>query len=202
MTGEVMRGATRARAYIEAHLRSSMPPLIIEARSQWNIPDWKLPLPAVYDAYDPLTASVYPIIGSLVSRTSGWRRNDYNEHGEEVYEATYAMRVFVWTITAVDPQGVWESPEYDSAMRMRDDLLGITRSAILSTPSLGMKGIARVNEGTLTEDYLDAIKLSKENSRWAAGGTLSFDMQVVESNFLPIIGEADTVSVDVDLLVP
>jgi hypothetical protein len=112
------------------------------------------------------------------------------------------MRVFVWTITAVDPQGVWESPEYDSAMRMRDDLLGITRSAILSTPSLGMKGIARVNEGTLTEDYLDAIKLSKENSRWAAGGTLSFDMQVVESNFLPIIGEADTVSVDVDLLVP
>jgi hypothetical protein len=27
-------------------------------------------------------------------------------------------------------------------------------------------------------------------------------MQVVESNFLPIIGEADTVSVDVDLLVP
>jgi hypothetical protein len=179
-----------------------MPPMILTARQQWAIPNWQLPLPQANDAYDPMTASVYPIVGSLVSRSTNWARIDINENAEEVYEASYSMRVFLWAMTCVDPNGVWEDPMYDSAMRTRDDLLAIMKSAILAKPSLGKKGIVTVNEKTLTEDYLDAVKPHQDNPRWIAGGMLSFDMKMSESNYAPKIADADTVSVDAGLLTP
>lgn len=200
-----MRSATNARAYIEDHLSIEMPKLITAARAQWNVADWQLPMPTAYNAYDPLSVSVYPIVGSLVSRSTGWARVDINDHAEEVYEAYYSMRVFVWALTGYNPDPnvqAWEQPEYDSAMRIRDDLLAIMKSCILATPSLGKKGIVKVNERTMTEDYLEAIKLSTQNNRWAAGGVLSFDMQVTESNYAPKIADADTVSVSAGLLTP
>ena len=150
------------------------------------------------DPYDPLTDNKFTMNGSLVSRTRNWRMNDISDVAEQKYSAVYDVRVFLWVRTPQDPQGKWMEPSYDTALRLRDDMLAITRSCLLTTPSLGSGGAARVNEGTMAEDYLDAFKSGDQNPRWMAGGTISFELNVAEQNYKEKIGNANTFIIDSD----
>lgn len=203
MTGPLMRGAGTARKIIADFLASDLPPYITLARTQWALQSWQLPVPVRYDSYDPLTVSAYPMVGSLVTRTREWVRNDITSAAEEVYQATYSVVLFVWVKTAYDSVAQkYEEPEYDSALRQRDDLLALMRTCILAKPSLGEPGVSRVDENTLSEDYLDAIKSNDQNPRWMAGGTITFDMSLVEQNYQTPLGAANTFTIEEDLLDP
>lgn len=191
-----MRGATTARQYVSSFLQLQFPPLLVKARQDWSLPEYRLPTPVRYDAYDPLTMSAYPMIGSLVRRTSRWTRNDLTAQGEPVYSARYSMQVFLWVSTPVDQNGVYSTDPYIETLRLRDDEMGLLRSCLLTTPSLNSNGKLDIDESTLTEDYLDAIKLSKESNTWIAGGTLSFEMRVSETAYVPQIGTVETTHVE------
>lgn len=200
MPEELMRGATHARQYLEDFLRDRYPHFIVAARQQWGLETHELPMPLRYDSYDPLQVVEYPIIGSIVSRTNNWRRVDVNTHGEEVYRSVYSVRAFLWVRTPRDEQGNWMLPEYDTCLRVRDDMTALMRTCILGTPSLNSGGACTVQENTLVEDYLDAIKSSPQTPQWMAGATLSFDMVMHEANYLPTVGTADTITVSEELL--
>ena len=197
----LMRGATVARAIIENYLRDNLPDLLVVARDQWTLTEYELPDPAGYDSYDPLTANAFPMIGSLVSRTRNWRQRDITDLGEQVYSATYDVKVFLWVRTPATEDGGWEQPVYDSALRLRDDLLAAVRSCILTRPSLGSNGAAQVNEGTMVEDYLDAFKAagSDQNPRWMCGGVLNFEMVLDEQNYQEAAGIAETIGIDTNM---
>lgn len=197
----IMRGAGKARQIIATHLATDMPMLIAAARDQWGLEEWQLPVPVRYDSYDPLMVDNYPTVGSLVTRTNDWRRTDITPDAAEVYEATYSMQVFVWCRTLAKPDGTYETPEYDSVLRVRDDMLALIRGCLLRKPSFGSP-VCQMDEGSLTEDYLDAIKGSDQSPRWMSGGTLSFNIELVEENYQQGIGTADTVEVETGLLIP
>lgn len=192
----MMRGASYARKYIADYLSVAIPPLLEEARIEFGLQDFQLPDPLDYNSYDPLQFNKFPSIGSLVSRTSNWRRTDINDYAEEEYEGVYAVRVFIWCRTPELPNGTWEEPSYDAALRVRDDLLGLVRSALLGSPSLNSDGICAINEGTLAEDYYDAFKSNDQSSRWIAGGNLSFDMRVNERTYKDKLGVSENMKID------
>lgn len=192
----LMRGATNVRQIIADYLGSVVPAAIAIGRSQWELETWELPDPVRYDAYDPLTAQEFPVVGSLVSRTTGWVRNDYTPTMEEVYDAKYNVIVFLWVRTPLKPDGVWADPTYETTLRLRDDMLGIVRGCLLNTPSMNSNGQVRLNESTLTEEYLDAIKSSDQNSRWLAGASLSFELAVTETAYRVALGSADTITTE------
>lgn len=197
---DLMRGVTHVRQCIETHLSTKVPELLIVAREQWGLDQYTLPDPKKYNSYDPLTATEYPSIGSWASRTSGWQMQNLNNRGEEEYSAIYAVRLALWVRTPKTSDDVWIGPVYDTCLRVRDDMTAVVRSCILHSVSLGFPGVCRVRSETLSEDYLDAIKGS-DGSHWFAGTLFSFDMQMNESNYAPVISEGVTTgTVDAGLI--
>lgn len=180
MAGPIMRGATRAREFISTYLEGDLPKLITAARAEWGLEPHLLPYPVKYDSYDPLKMDDYPTIGSVIRRTGNWRRRDIID-AEEHYSANYSVMLFVWVATPEGPNG---NPDdtYGETLRLRDDMLGLIRSCLLTRPSFGSEGETKMNENTLSEDYLDAMRISEQSNLWLAGGTITFDMQVSEQN--------------------
>lgn len=196
----LMRGSTDVRAQIETFLSGNMPPYIIAARSEWQLEDWQLPTPARFDAYDPLETSVWPTVGSLVSKTSGWTMDGIVD-GAEHYSATYQVEVFLWVKTPERPEDNYrEGNDYEQTLRLRDDEIALLRTCLLAKPSLGSDGKMYMVEGTLNEDYSAAVKLSQEAPYWVAGGTLSFAMKVSESNVDVPLGVFEELELDVELM--
>lgn len=193
---QLMRGAAYARSFLSAYLSEAMPPLLAAARSEFLLEEWQLPNPLQYDCYDPLTMNVYPSIGSLVRSTGEWKRNDIID-AEEVYSARYKMMLFLWVKTPTDMDGVVSPDAYAETLALRDDMLGLMRSCVLTKPSLNSNGAVEVDEATLAEDYLDAIKHTQESPLWFAGGTLTFDMLVSERNRHTPLGTADEINTDI-----
>jgi hypothetical protein len=76
----------------------------------------------------------------------------------------------------------------------RDELLALLRSCLLMKPSLNSDGQVRMEENTLSESYMDAIKLG-DGARWTAGGSIQFDMKMRETNFGIQLGTADQITV-------
>lgn len=204
MNDMTMRGVTTVRKYIADFFAAQLPSLVPIARQQWGLQDYELPLPVRYDSYDPLSATDYPTLGSYVQTSNGWRRVDQGSMHQE-YKPRYACRAFVWVRTPnyVDPDTggtVWVEPEYDSAIRLRDDYLALMRQALLLVPSLSNPGVCSIDEGTLSEDYLEPIKPSTQSSRWLAGGIISFEMSVMETVYEQPIGAVDTTAVTAELM--
>ena len=191
-------GVSMMRKHMADHLAEALPPLIDAAREQYELEDWQLPYPLKYNAYDPLSADIYPCVGMFVTNSTAWTRVDINEMAEEVYEARYPVGVFLWVITPVLPDGGYESPQYDAAIRLRDDMTALLRSALLATPSLGSGGAMAVDERTVREDYPDAIKLSTQNDRYAAGGIINCEVRVRQTNYAAPLAVANDVVVEVE----
>lgn len=189
-------GAAMVRAHLAQFLSEAMPPLIMAARQQYGFADHLLPMPLSYKAYDPLSIKNYPSLGSYVTQSRRWTRVDVNAMGENVYEAVYAIRAFVWVRTPQTPEGVWIEPTYDTALDLRDRMLALMRSAMLATPSLGSNGKIALQEDTMTEDYLDGIKSNDQSPRWMVGGIVNIDAKVQESNYLLPLASANRVVVE------
>lgn len=194
----VPHGVSAMRRQVSTYLQQVMPPLITAARAQFGVADHMLPLPKKYDAYDPNSADVYPTIGMFTSGSTRWTRVDINASAEEVYEARFSTGIFIWVITPEKPDGGVETPQYDQTIRCRDDMLALLRSALLSAPSMGSGGGFALDEATVRETYPDAIDLSKQNDRWAAGGMINCEMRVRETNYTLPLAVAEQVVVEVE----
>jgi hypothetical protein len=192
----LMRGVTNLRGYVATFLEAQLPLYLAAARAQWNLEDHRLPTPLKYDSYDPMSSKDFPVVGMYVNRTGNWRRVGINPYAEEQYTGVYAVRLFIWCRTPRQEDEKWVEPEYDEALRVRDDELALLRTCLMRNPSLGSNGACRMEEGSLSEDYLEPI-LGSGGSHWLAGGILSFDVVFNEANYSPTINTAEDIQVTV-----
>lgn len=199
----LMRGVTSVRATIKQYLTTAMPAQINIARTQWALTSNLLPYPVRYDSYDPLAADLGagPVVGSMAVRSNNFGRIDWDAAGDEQYRINYAVRVFTWLKTphAVNNVNVLLHPEYEQTLKARDDMVAVLRSCILKDLSLGTAAndtpaVLTVNEGTLAEEYPDAMKKNEQINIWYAGGSIAFDVEVVESQYHVPLGTAATIT--------
>jgi hypothetical protein len=188
---KIARGATDLRTVVSTFLADATPALITKAREDWEVENWQLPFLTSFDTYEPneVTNDQFPFCGAFVVRNPRTTRFSQDHQAQNKYRTSYQVRVLVWARSCLKPDDTWEEPEYNSAIRLRDDLVAIVRQALLSTPSMGTEGDDDVphcvlNDETMIVDYFD-LKLSKGNTRWAAGASINFTVDATEQIWQP-----------------
>ena len=186
-------------------LRDRLPPYIELIRIQHPEFDQQL-LPDVgyWDAYDPYTAKSYPAIGMYVNGSDDYVMDDDTSFtGAQVYTAVYDTSIFVATRTAflgTDDAGVavWEQPERDSAMRIRDIYMGAIKSVLFNEPSFGTAGedvgLTKLQRGTYQEILPDPLNA---NGRFVASGVATANIEHRETTVPPVYGYFHNLDADV-----
>lgn len=196
----LMRGATLVRKGIAEYLKSELPKQRAYALGQWDLDEFTLPEISRIADYplrdiqhaDTLTVSVG------LGRANNFVRNDYSDRAEEQYEVRYGVRLYVALTTPDGPDGMTPDRAMAYTTTCRDDTIALIRSLLLSRPSLGQPDAFSMNENTLTEDYSDIISL--KGGRFSAAGFLAFDLTVDESQYRPILGTAEEITITANQL--
>jgi hypothetical protein len=184
-----MRGMTLLRRRVASFLEVTVPPLIDAAREQWPVEDPRLlPYPVKYDAYDMTLVEKFPAIGFTAINDRDHVRVDVNDCAEQEYWITYSMRMFILARSPEDEDGAFLGQPKDEAIRLRDDLLGIVKGALLQTPSLGDPANIRLDEGSITTDYLEPIMPNAQSRRWIAGSINAMEIKFREYTHLEPYG--------------
>lgn len=198
----IMRGPTLLRSYISTYLETAIPPLIDEARVQWDLDEYHLPYPLSYDAIDPSMVDKFPAIGAVVLNDRNHIREDWDLHAQQTYSAIYSVRLMVVARTPMDSNERWVQPEKESALRLRDDLTRLVHHAVLDTPSLGRPDEIRCNEGAMLTDYIEPFQANTQSKRWIGSSVVTLEIAFTESTWVPKIGDADTITVEEVILNP
>ena len=200
----LMRGAYLCRTLIMGYMREAVPRMSEFARDQWGT-DHNFDDVEFYEAYEALKMShgQGPTLSMSVSRTSGFRRVDYDPVMAEQYRAEYMIRMFVYCYTPDSeiPEELDEDQVVENArqqtMRQRDDLSAIVRACILDRLSLGHPDVFDVNEGSLVEEYSDGTPVPNASGRWLAACAFTFTVRVDESLYREQLGQVPATGVQV-----
>ena len=190
----LFRGATAVREAVVDYLTVAVPFVVNQARSDWGLDEYQLPLPVAYNAYEPYALDRWPIIGVNVTQSSGFSRVNVLPDGGNQYLSRYTIRVFTWVRTPMDENEKPIEPEYSESIRLRDDLAAVVRAALLRSGSLGQPAII-FNETSLSEDYSEATGV--KGDRFVAGVIHAFEIRFDESVPLIPLGVANTIDVSV-----
>lgn len=198
----IMRGGTLLRQYVNSYFETALPPLIDVARTQWGLDQYRLPYPAQYNAIDPTMVDSYPAIGSVVLNDRNHIREDYDLHAQQVYSAVFAVRVMVVVRSPLDAQDRWIQPEKEEALRLRDDMTRLVHDAVLDKPSLGRPNEIKCNESAMLTDYVEMFQANTQSKRWVGASVITLEVAFTESTWVPPIGDADTITVQVENVSP
>lgn len=190
----LFRGATQVRDVVIQYLEITVPEIIDQARTDWEVDEYQLPYPVGYDAYEPYALDKWPLIGVNVVQSTDFNRIDYMDDMGQRYLSNYTIRVFTWVRTPMDMNDTPLEPGYSEAIRTRDDLAACVRAALVRSGSLGQPGAVIFDETSLTEEYSEATGV--KGDRFVAGVIHSFTARFDESVPIVSIGEADTISID------
>jgi hypothetical protein len=206
----LVRGATTVRQAVSEYLASKVPVMVAQARAEWELSDDALPVPVLYDAYEPYALDRWPIIGVNVVQAGGFNRRAYGLDMSQRYLSQYTVRVFTWVRTpfieptydtpVVDNNFKYDelvtppettSSTYDETLRLRDDMAGCVRAALLSSGSVGHPESILFDEATLTEEYSEATGV--KGDKYVAGVIHSFSIRVDETVLMASMGTADNI---------
>lgn len=190
----LFRGATQVRDVVIQYLQTTVPEIIDQARTDWEVDEYQLPYPVGYDAYEPYALDKWPLIGVNVVQSTDFNRIDYMDDMGQRYLSNYTIRVFTWVRTPMDMNDTPLEPGYSEAIRTRDDLAACVRAALVRSGSLGQPGAVIFDETSLTEEYSEATGV--KGDRFVAGVVHSFTARFDESVPIVSIGEADTISIE------
>lgn len=194
------RGATVVRDAVVDYLEATVPEIVEQARSEWNLEDYELPYPVKYDAYEPYALDRWPLMGVNVVQADMFNRLHYDSSMSQQYMASYTVRVFTWVRTPMDESDIPLEPEYSQSIRLRDDLAACVRAALLKSGCLGQPGAILFDEASLTEEYSEATGV--KGNRFVAGVIHSFRIRVDETIPLVAIGEAEAINIEGQSLDP
>jgi hypothetical protein len=175
----MMRGVTTLRHAIIDYLQDALPGIMEQARDDWNLDENQLPYPQRFDAYEPERTDTYPHIAINVVQASGFGRVDYDEYGSSEYRTRYTVRLFLWTRTPLNAQGLAMEPTLDETIRCRDDITSCMRVALLRDECLGNPETIVWNEASLEESYSSVEGLT--GNKFVAASSLSFNLLYDES---------------------
>lgn len=200
----IMRGGTLLRSYISEFLQAALPPAIDAARGQWNVDSDHLPYPGKYDTIDPTAIgnNEYPGVGAVVLNDRNWVREEVDALAQQVYSATWAVRLVIVARTPHNDEGEFFTPEKETAVDLRDNLVSLVKAVILQTPSLGRPDEIRVEETALTSDYLEPFQANTQSKRWIAAALINTEIHFTERTYATKIGDTDEMIVQVENIGP
>lgn len=194
----LMRGATAVRETVVAYLSVVVPDVVAQAREQWDLDEFTLPVPVAYDAYEPYALDRWPLLGVNAASAGKFDRIGYDDGASPHYLTQYRVRVFTWVRTPRDEEGHPLEPEYSESIRLRDDLGACVRASLLRSGCLGRPDVVMFDESSLTEEYSDTTGV--KGDRFVSGVVHAFSIRFDESVPLPPIGTAQTLTPTVDPL--
>lgn len=166
-------GSATAKQLVTDYLAYDMPNRLINFRNSWNLDDISLPNPELYLTYEPIALDTWPTIITVAISTKNIVRQGYSGPMDPEYSVIYGMRTYVWVRTEGSRQ----------CTEMRDRLTTVLRSSFLDGACLQTDVEhavpARINEGTLTEEFSDLTLL--KGDRVLAGAYLAYDLEIVET---------------------
>lgn len=195
MGAQLTRSVWDLRSIIAGYLEATLPGLIDQARTDWSLSAEQLPYPAAYNANDPdkVNGDKYPFIGVEFPSDDNFLRTDYTDRMEEEYMMRYATSISIWVRTprATPPDTEWEKPEYDTAVRLRDDLLELVSQALLLNQMLGSDR-CYIEEESLRRNRLAPMRLTSQGVRYVAGALISVNVRYRTELSRGKLGDANT----------
>lgn len=200
---DTMMGNTNVRFTVRDFVVNHMPMMIDMAREQYQYTPEQLPYITSVDVTEPNMTDTYPAFGSYFTGHSNFRRTDFFANGEE-YEYQCEATFFFSAKTAylgVDSAGidVYEDPGDYSAIRQRDDYMGLFRNLCLQYPSMlsaGKDAEIHIDLNTWRESYSDIMKVSDaRNPYYLANAAVTVTLRVTERTYVPVIGNITGTSV-------
>ena len=207
-TQNISSGPTRLREKIGEYLASRMPLVIDAMRLQrLDLSDNLLPYPNKYDVYDANEADNYPVVGVYVSSTDEWKRVETTTRGTQYFDVKYDVTLFVVGQTAqlgLDNSSfvIWETPERDSAIKMRDNLHTALRQVVINGPSFGTAGTdmrLSADIESIKEAFPPPIQAA-QTSVYVCSGVMNLSVFQYEPIVAPTYGPVETISTDIELM--
>lgn len=197
---QLARGATPVRMQIAKYMKDAFPAMRERAVREWRLQrPGDLPVIDIFNPFDNIAFNndTPTVLGVDVNRATNFGNTEVSG-GEEEQTVRYNVRVNVWTFSEQDAEGVTLGPQRASAIRRRDDLVGVCKAILLDRPSMGCDFLA-FNASTLTIDYHFANPTPNTSQRYFAGAQLTFDVMCDEwLSRTPIGSPSEPVEITVD----
>lgn len=200
---EFLQGPTAIRHDLLEYLKVAIPASIEYARQEWG-EDVFLAEPQEYLPYEPMGIShrTGPTLGIGITSTQASEHVDFSDAMETETMTRYGARVYLWCYTPEDiDERVPEEPRHE-ALRLRDDMSTLIRSALFTEPGLNDPDRYSVHTDTIREEYSDGTQVPNSSGRYIAAVAISFSLDVEERLFRPVYGfvsDSDTQDPGVDV---
>ena len=196
MGATLFRGPTQLRAWLAAYLQATIPAMVAQARTDWGLNQYQLPVPVAYDTYDlPRTDfNGYPIIGADFANETNNVRTDFTDRAEPEYWVNQSGSVYIWSATPRTADDLLENPPRDTCMRVRDDITELVKQALLVRPSLGQgPDTCWLEETAVNVNRMDPMIAGQGRADWIAGSLISVVYRVKSELCIEPLGTADTI---------
>lgn len=188
----MMQGPASAKKFVADYLKGDLESRCAAYRNHWGVAEEFLTHPVTYltwaaPSLEYMTEEL-PACYTVIISTTGLNRGDYTEQLDPIYTVSYEARTYLWV----------KQDDAEQATKTRDNLMTVTRAALLDHQCLNAVALAENNrvkfdEGTMREEYSDLIPL--KGNRYAAGGYISYTMTVDEIVTRTTIGQVADVQV-------
>lgn len=200
---EFLQGPTAIRHDLLEYLKNAIPAAIQYAEQEWG-DDVFLAEPQQYLPYEPVGIShrTGPILGIGVPSTQASEHVDYSGAMETETMTRYSVRIYLWCYTPETvEERVAEEPRHE-ALRLRDDMSTLIRSALFTEPGLNDPDRYSLHVDTIREEFSDGSPVPNSSGRYIAAVAISFSLDVEERLFRPVYGyvsdsDSDDPGVDV-----
>lgn len=194
------QGPHHVRETIINSIAHYLPNIHAQMAAQWGLSSVDFPYIDKFDANEPLGGmrAISAYVTMNLPQASGITVVDIDDSIAEAFRTTYSCRVytFVKTGAGTDIDGDVDEAAYSRINRLRDMNAAAIRAAILFDASFNAPDM-ELQHATLSEQYSDIQKA--KGDRWIAALYHEFDVKVDESVVRPIIGNANTIDVTVQL---
>lgn len=184
-----LQGPTAIRHDLLEYLKVSIPTAISYAHQEWGDRVF-LAEPQQYLDYEPLGIShrTGPILGVGIPGTQASQHVDYSDAMETETITRYSVRLYLWCYTPEDiDERVPDSARHE-ALRLRDDMSTLIRSALFTEPGLNDPDRYSVHTDTIREEFSDGTQVPNASGRYIAAVAISFSLDVEERLFRPVFG--------------
>lgn len=200
---EFLQGPTAIRHDLLEYLKHAIPAAIQYAEQEWGTGVF-LAEPQQYLPYEPVGIShrTGPILGIGIPNTQASEHVDFSGAMETETLTRYSARIYLWCYTPEDiDERVAEEPRHE-ALRLRDDMSTLIRSALFTEPGLNDPDRYQVHTDTIREEFSDGSAVPNSSGRYIAAVAISFSLDVEERLFRPVYGfvsDSDTQDPGVDV---
>lgn len=186
---EFLQGPTAIRHDLVEYMKQAIPTAISYAEREWGDGVF-LAEPQEYLPYEPLGIShrTGPVLGIGIPNTQASEHVDFSAAMETETMTRYSARIYLWCYTPETVSQEVPDEARHEALRLRDDMSTLIRSALFTEPGLNDPDRYSVHVDTIREEFSDGTQVPNSSGRYIAAVAISFSMDVEERLFRPVFG--------------